>query len=125
MSPRPFRERLGRRLAEARIAARISPRDLAERAGVHPNDVARWERGEVAAPASFVVAAAEELGVTTDWLLGLEEQPRRQSVPAGAIDAALLREAILLTHPDRHPPVRGERATRVTQALNALLDDAS
>ena len=67
---------------------------------------------------------AERFGVTADYLLGLAEQPRRAALPPGSIDAELLREAVLLTHPDRHPPARTAQATRVTQALNALRDAA-
>jgi hypothetical protein len=36
------------------------------------------------------------------------------------LDAELLREALSLTHPDRHPPERQARATRVTAALTKL-----
>jgi hypothetical protein len=51
------------------------------------------------------------------WGCWRREHPRR---PAGAVlDAATLRQAIALTHPDRHPPERHEEATLVTQALLA------
>ena len=36
---------------------------------------------------------------------------------ASLLDAATLRAAVALAHPDRHPPERQEQATRVTQAL--------
>jgi hypothetical protein len=35
----------------------------------------------------------------------------------------LIREAVLLTHPDRHPPERGEQATRTTARLLGLLGE--
>ena len=37
------------------------------------------------------------------------------------LDSSTLRAAVALTHPDRHPPKRGEEAARVTQALTAAL----
>lgn len=125
MAPDRFRTLVGRRLAEARLAAGIAPRDLAARARVHPNDIARFERGEVAPPAAFVALAADALGVTCDWLLGRDDDPRpHAAIPAGAVPARLLREAVALTHPDLHTESRRERATRVTQELNALADSA-
>jgi len=46
---------------------------------------------------------------------------RRRPAPssAPALDAATLRDAVALTHPDRHPPERREAATRITAALLA------
>lgn len=44
---------------------------------------------------------------------------------AGVIlDVDTARGALRLTHPDRHPAEREEQATKITQALNAALDDA-
>jgi hypothetical protein len=44
---------------------------------------------------------------------------RRYASPT-ELDAELLRDALALTHPDRHPPERADMATRVTAALSAL-----
>jgi hypothetical protein len=47
----------------------------------------------------------------------------RVEVPVLA-DAELLRGAIALTHPDRHPPERQELANRITAGLLDLLKKA-
>lgn len=118
-----LRTLVGRRLAEARLAGDLPLREVAERAGVHPRDVGRFERGEQAPPIAYVVFVADAYGVSCDWLLGRADEPRPTlALPAGAVPARLLRDAITLTHPDLHPEGRRERATRVTQELNALLD---
>jgi transcriptional regulator with XRE-family HTH domain len=111
------------RLAQVRHEAGVTVGDMARDARCHVNDVHRWESGEVAPPVSYIVVVADRFEVTADWLLGRSDVARPWSaVPEGAIAATLVRDAILLTHPDRHPPQRAEQATRVTQELNALLD---
>ncbi len=40
------------------------------------------------------------------------------------LDVETARGALRLAHPDRHPAEREEQATKITQALNAALDDA-
>jgi len=37
------------------------------------------------------------------------------------LDARVIRAALALTHPDRHPPERAEQATRTTQELTIAL----
>lgn len=44
--------------------------------------------------------------------------------PTPAIDERLLRDAIALCHPDRHPPERARIANAVTAALLELLNAA-
>lgn len=119
------RAAIGRRLAEARLGGSRSLREVAEGAGVHQNDIARWERGEQAPPVGYVAYVADAYDVSCDWLLGRADHPRpAAAIPAGAVPARVLRDAITLTHPDLHPEGRQARATRVTQELNALLDAA-
>jgi hypothetical protein len=48
--------------------------------------------------------------------------PRRKPLPL-TLDSRLLRDAIQLTHPDRHPPERARAANAVTAALLELLHD--
>ena len=113
---------IARRLAGERHAAGVTAAELAGLARCHVNDVRRYEAAEQAVPVAYVVAAAERLEVTTDYLLGRADVPRPwATIPQDAVSTTLLRDAILLTHPDRHPPQRGPLATRVTQELNALL----
>lgn len=49
-----------------------------------------------------------------------EEKPR--TVVVSPVDAALLKRAISLCHPDRHPPERADLCTRVTAALTVALE---
>ena len=96
---------------------------MAEQLRIHVNDVHRVESGDQPPSVAYVAGLAEMTDVTCDYLLGRSAVARPwDAVPEDAVPAALLRDAILLTHPDRHPPVRQEQATRVTQELNALLD---
>ncbi len=52
----------------------------------------------------------------------LADAYQRGLAAAKPIDPQLLRKAITLCHPDRHPPERAELATRVTAELMALRD---
>jgi hypothetical protein len=55
-----------------------------------------------------------------------DDQPPRSepSRPPLVLDVRLLRDAIALCHPDRHPPERARTANAVTAALLELLRDA-
>ena len=117
------RKLVATRIAAVRHQAGTTIGEMAREARCHVNDIHRWESGDVAVPASYLVAVADRFDVTADYLLGRAEVARPWSaVPADAVPAALLRDATLLTHPDRHPLQRQDQATRVTQQLNALLD---
>ena len=53
---------------------------------------------------------------------GSASNPPPETRPAKPLlDAATLRDAVRLCHPDAHPPERVEQATRVTQTLTAAL----
>lgn len=53
----------GEALRSVRTSKGITQRELAERAGIHANTVARLERGEVEPSWQVVLAAAKALGV--------------------------------------------------------------
>lgn len=57
------------------------------------------------------------------WRRRSARRDRRQLVEADSTPdlMGVLRQAITLTHPDRHPPERREQATRTTQELLELL----
>jgi transcriptional regulator with XRE-family HTH domain len=121
--PDRFRKLVARRCASARHDAGVTIAAVAEQLRIHVNDVHRVESGDQPPSVAYVAGLAEMTDVTCDYLLGRSAVARPwDAVPEDAVPAALLRDAILLTHPDRHPPVRQEQATRVTQELNALLD---
>lgn len=56
----------------------------------------------------------------SNWHQRRETAPSVQAV--AVLDAATIKSAIALCHPDVHPPERRERALRVTQALTGALD---
>lgn len=71
----------GTRLRKARERAKLTPLQLATKAGVREGDVHRWERTpEMDVRSSSVRALAPVLGVTADYLLGLTNDP----LPGGA-----------------------------------------
>ncbi len=123
MRPDRFRKLVARRCASARHDAGVTVAAAAESLRIHVNDVHRVESGHQPPSVAYVAGLAELTVVTCDSPLGRSATPRPwDAVPEGAVPASLLRDAILLTHPDRHPPVRQDQATRVTQELNGLLD---
>jgi transcriptional regulator with XRE-family HTH domain len=121
--PDRFRKLVARRCAGARQDAGVTVATVAEQLRIHVNDVHRVEAGTQAPSVAYVAGLAELTDVTCDYLLGRSAVARPwDAVPENAVPATLLRDAILLAHPDRHPAVRQDQATRVTQELNALLD---
>jgi transcriptional regulator with XRE-family HTH domain len=123
LRPDRFRKLVARRCASARNDAGVTVATVAERLRIHVNDVHRVESGAQPPSVAYVAGLAELTDVTCDYLLGRSAVARPwDAIPEHAVPAALLREAILLTHPDRHPAVRQDQATRVTQELNALID---
>lgn len=68
-----------KRLKEAREAKGIKQRDLAERIGVSYQTISAYEKSDTAGKVKNptlenAVSIAKELGVSLDWLYGLDEQ---------------------------------------------------
>lgn len=64
-----------RRLRKMRVKRGISCRVLSELCGLSPGQVARYENGKCrGVTARTVVLLAEELGVSVDWLLGIDKK---------------------------------------------------
>jgi hypothetical protein len=55
------------------------------------------------------------------WRRLRAEEAKPRTVVMSPVDADLLKPAIALCHPDRHPPERAEMCNRVTAALTAAL----
>jgi len=71
---------LGQRIRQAREQAHIRQVELARRIGISANALNSIEHGETDPRVSRVVAIARELQVSTNWLLGLDNdtpQPKR------------------------------------------------
>lgn len=63
-----------KRLQKLREQRKISRKVLSELCGLNPDAVRRFERGEAEPTISSVVALADELGVSVDYLLGRTER---------------------------------------------------
>ncbi len=67
---------LGNRIKSAREETGITQEELAENVGISRAAIARYESGEIEPKIKNLVAIAQRLNVTTDYLLGLEIQPK-------------------------------------------------
>lgn len=67
---------LGERIRQLRKERGWSQNDLAEKLGVDPGQISRYENGHIAPSADAIVRLAEALDVSCDYLL-VEDAPRR------------------------------------------------
>ncbi len=67
---------LGQRIAEIRNAFGWSQVDLAKRLGVAKQTVSNWENDNIQPSIEMLVRVAKTFGVTTDFLLGLDNAIR-------------------------------------------------
>lgn len=67
------------RLKQARIARRLSQRELSRQCEIGEQQVWRYEREETNPPSDIVMRLAQVLGVSADFLLGLTENPQGNS----------------------------------------------
>lgn len=74
----------GERIGVLRRRQGLTQRELGQESGVHPNTIARLERGRLRdLPGAAVARVARALGTTTDFLLGLtEREDLSESKPA-------------------------------------------
>lgn len=64
----------GDRLKEAREALKLSQKDLSELTGVNSQHIYRLEAGKYTNPtADTLIKIAHALGVSIDWILGVDE----------------------------------------------------
>jgi len=75
---------LGERTHGLRLALGWSQVDLAKRLSVSKQTVSNWENGNIQPSIEMLVRLANVFGVTTDYMLGLEDVPRLniEGVPA-------------------------------------------
>lgn len=62
---------LGENIKEARKAAGVTQKELAERLQVYPKDISRWENGERTPSITAFAKICRELKVSADKLLEL------------------------------------------------------
>jgi len=68
----------GERIREMRRKMGLSQEDLARQIGIRGQQVYRYEAGENDPSADILRNIAQILGVTTDYLVGLSDDPTRQ-----------------------------------------------
>lgn len=61
---------LGSRLSRIRKEHKTAQGELAEKVGIHPNVLGRYERGEATPSVEMAVKIADALGVSLDYLVG-------------------------------------------------------
>ncbi|MDR3293417.1 MAG: helix-turn-helix domain-containing protein [Clostridiales bacterium] len=64
----------GQRIKELRKEFGMSQKDLADKIGVAQNTVAQYENGTAKTSLDVIVKLAIALRITTDYLLGLEDE---------------------------------------------------
>lgn len=111
---------IGNRLVEARVAKGLTQRQLAERLGVHQQQIARWERERYACVAlARLSAVADALGVT--WGA---EQPALPLMAAEAGGEYVASPGVACVTAVQ-PPVRdlGEVVARIRAHVPELIDE--
>ncbi len=81
-------ETMGDRIRMHRARLRLSQTELGKRVGLSTNAISLIEAGEVDPRASRIKAIAQALGVTSDYLLGMEDEKREQLATAAALVGA-------------------------------------
>ena len=67
-------QEVGRRIREARESKRIMQKELAEKAGVAPSTILRYEQGKIKQiKLPIIQSIANILGVNPSWLIGKSE----------------------------------------------------
>jgi len=67
-------ETLGERIRMHRARLKLSQTELGKRVGLSTNSISAIESGHVDPKASKIKAIAKVLGVSTDYLLGMDEE---------------------------------------------------
>lgn len=66
-------EKFAERLKELRLEKNLSIQSLAKEVGIGSSSLCRWENCQADIKSSQLVMLAKFFGVTTDYLLGLDE----------------------------------------------------
>lgn len=72
--------KIGERIKYRCTELGISQRLLAEKANIYQSQVSRYEQGEVEPTATALLALAQALHTSTDWLIGLVDEESTQKV---------------------------------------------
>lgn len=80
---------LGERIKERRQVLKVTQKDLAQSVGMTPQHISAIEQDKWAPSVTLLPKLAEELGVTTDYLLSGKESLVTDTVPAIKADKSL------------------------------------
>lgn len=72
---------IAERLKHARKMEGLNQQELADKCGIARNSVFGYEKGVREPDASVLKRMAGALGVSADWLLGIEGEPEVQKIP--------------------------------------------
>jgi transcriptional regulator with XRE-family HTH domain len=61
---------IGERIKERRKSQQMNQHDLSQRTGISQAQISRYENGENEPTGDALIALADTLDITTDWLLG-------------------------------------------------------
>lgn len=75
-------ETIGKNIRKARRERDMTQDALAERLAVTESAVSQWESGKTVPDLLTIPALCAVLGVTSDWLLGVNEEKRREEIEA-------------------------------------------
>jgi transcriptional regulator with XRE-family HTH domain len=78
---------IGNRLKEAREALGMTQEDLADKIGVQPLQINRYEHEKNKPSSEIILKMAEALSVSTDYLVGLTDDPMPVEFAAKALNA--------------------------------------
>ncbi len=67
--------KIGERIKELRTKNNVSQRELSSVIGCSQTAIGYWERGKVVAKSEMLIKIAKELGVTYEYLIGIEKEP--------------------------------------------------
>lgn len=122
--------RVGRKSAantpmqRARLNAGLRQADLAERLGVEPATIQRWETGARVPNAEALVKLADELETTVDELLGrapIAERPKPARTPTPS-EAQLVEVLRYLASKMMPGPIDAEKLRAAAEALSDFLE---
>ena len=86
---------IGLRLSNCRQNRNMTQEELAARLGITPQAVSKWERGTSLPDISMLADLAGILEVSTDWLLGLREEPEPKTAETNSTGVfALMRGSL-------------------------------
>lgn len=112
------------RLREVRDAKKLTQKQLSNKVGISPGSLSAYEKGTKTPPVNVAARIADTLGVSLDWLFGLEKKETISQTPKTYADVVKLFLLISGAFPIAFPSVRVEKLNddpRVTKKNEALL----